>query len=1029
MLIKEQTDRLILKVDELKNIYEPYVFNAKQEMDVYFYETAKYLSSPPKKYERKIKRGQKWGNEGRCGWFHFEIITSKEEKLFLYSESGATEHLIFVNGQPAGMLDYVKDAATPEFRGHKYFPLPCDSKVVVDLEGYASHISQGCFPLDKAATFALKTCQSRRTFDGIYVGYIRQPVALFIRNLHYLNSAYQNPFITEEQKDKLRSLYVKIFEKAYRSPKDCGIDVAVNALNECNEICKEYFKPAVKKEDYPLVSIVGHSHMDTAWLWDTDETKRKLARTCANALMQMDTFPDYTFIQSSALHLEWMKELYPQMFERIKERVKEGRYEPNGGSYVECDANLTGGESMIRQFIFGQKFLRDNFNYQADTYWLPDTFGYSAALPQILNGCNIKYFMTTKLYANDTNRFPYDTFLWEGIDGSKVLVQFNNIHCYIDPSSVNHRLNFIKNYNNVPMTLISYGFGDGGGGPFYDMIALADITKEGEYTCKIKHNTVSKHMQEVEKIAKDLPVHKGELYFEAHRGTYTSMSEIKKYNRYCEIALRNAEMLSVITGREKEFKTKIDEIYKIVLLNQFHDILPGTCIKRANDSTFKRYAKVNKELPALIEKIITSETKSNFCLTAVNTLNWDRKCDIDLEFNNLVPKEYDFDVYEDFNGNKKMVIFNVDIKAFSSKQIELTKKNHEEKSAFNFNGNVFETPFYNVKFGSAMEITSLYSKKLNKELVRDKGGINYFTWGEDMPLMYDNWDIDADYRLKQKKELRLLSSTVIANGNHFRLRNVFNVAYRSKIVQDIVFYKDKPEIEFETKLDWHDKHQLLKTNFDINIISDSFYSEIQFGNVKRCLNSGTKQEAARFEVCNHKWSAIEDDKNGVALINDCKYGIGFLNDTLSLTLIKSGTHPDETGDEGMHIFKYALRPYVKTSLTKEIVRPAYEFNISPLLFQSAINLPNFNVDIANENIILETAKCSEDKKDVILRFYECEGKSTDMELSFKNAADIVEVNLLEEPIIKNAQKYKNDNGLCYKRIIRPFEIVTLRVKK
>lgn len=1008
MLNQRQIDRLVTKVDELSYIYKKFLYEPLLNLPAEIFETAEFLSSPPANAAyRRIDPGNLWGGEYLCGWFRVSFKVNEAfagKNLAVFADTGAVEHLIFLNNKPVGASDYVRET-DERYRLHKYFRITdnaeAGSEYILYLEGYASHTIPNCHPLSERTTFQTQSLKPVREFQGISVGSINEEIRKFLNNLFFLKSllaSAKKPF----DKAFIESIYVEIFKTAYRSPGDCkNSSVFQSAVIKCNKHFESAFLTSLKKDKFPLISIVGHSHMDTAWLWDIDETKRKLARTVVYALNLMDKFPDYTFIQSSPLHQEWLKESYPLLFEKIKFYESKGRFECNGGSFIECDANLTGGEAMIRQFVFGQKFMKDNFSHHADTYWLPDTFGYSGAVPQILKGCNIKYFMTTKLSCNDTNRFPYDTFYWRGIDGTKVLAQLNIISCYAEPQTVMERLDYIEDKHTSASTLISYGYGDGGGGPNEDMLKIADLTINNKYMPNIVHSTVSRHMQGVEKTAQNLPVFDGELYLETHRGTLTSKSLIKKYNRELENTVRELEILGSFCGAD--LKEDIDKVYKELLLNQFHDILPGSSIKTVNDNAVSRYEKAFKASESIRRKLGCANDY------LFNTLCWD----IDV---NLETESSDGNSYKALDGKRKKLLFNIKIPAFSSIK---TVSGQNCNTLFCYDGNTLSTPYFIVKFDKAKRIVSLFDLSAKRELVESGGCLNAFWTAEDMPLITDAWDIDADFEFKAVLENRLAESKVICDSGHFRLRNTYQIAESSTLSQDIVFYPNSKRIDFETKLNWKDFHRLLKTAFDIDIKADFIRSEIQFGHIQRSLKNNTAVEQAMYEVCNHKWSDISESRYGVALLNDCKYGIGAKNKHITLTLLKSGTHPDESGDTGEHFFKYALLPHEGGFSVENVIRPAYEFNIAPC--RSPANCKGF-VKVSNSNVIIETVKLAEDGLGRVVRLYECEGTKTNLELSFNRKYKITVTNMLEE------QLYPAKNADIFKCTLRPFEILTIKVE-
>ena len=386
-------------------------------------------------------------------------------------------------------------------------------------------------------------------------------------------------------KSKAMNALIDAHKVIYYSPEDVSEENFFEGIRKAHTCFKEVL--SIKNGPLaPVAGIIGHSHMDTAWLWHVDETVKKCARTFSNQLSLMEQYPEHRFIQSSALHSDMMRKHYPELFLRIKEKVREGRYEPNGAVWVECDCNITSGESMIRQFLWGQRFNEKHFGYRSDSFWLPDTFGYSASIPQIMKGCGVDYFLTTKLSWNDTNTFPYNTFYWQGIDGTRVFSHFNTIQSWPDPRELRAAFENNPQPSVTNSRLVTYGYGDGGGGPQFEMLESARRCMDLCDVPRIKYTSVSDFMKELEKECHEPDTYRGELYLELHRGTLTNQHEIKYNNRKAELALRDLELLTVCESARKGKPVsaeKTNELYETLLLNQFHDILPGTCINRAHE--------------------------------------------------------------------------------------------------------------------------------------------------------------------------------------------------------------------------------------------------------------------------------------------------------------------------------------------------------------------------------------------------------------------------------------------------------------
>lgn len=619
--------------------------------------------------------------------------------------------------------------------------------------------------------------------------------------------------------------------------------------------------------------------------------------------------------------------------------------------------------------------------------------------------------MTTKINGNDTNRFPYDTFYWQGIDGSRILCQFNILQCYVDPATVIGRANAVEDKRFAQRTLLSYGFGDGGGGPDEDMIRLADMTEESAFCPKVEHVTVSEHLHRLESECKVLPVYDGELYFELHRGTFTTMSEIKRANRMLEQSLSALEILSAMTG--VNIAAEVNVIWRLLLLNQFHDILPGTAISQVHENAMKRYASAF-ERAALLRKTMLGEGTG----TLYNTLSWVRRGNISLTGRREI-EGHICDVYSDLSGRERTVVHGVNVPAMGFATLKSGSAKRCEKSWFRFDGAQLETPYYRVGFDASGAIAHLLDKENGRELVAEGGRLGVLLCGEDMPLHSDNWDIDADIRLRMEEQQQLLSREAKDLGGHFRIRSRYRIANGSELEQDLVFYADDRRIDYENRLDWKDRHRLLQAAFDVDVHANTFRSEIQFGHLERSAKDNTSEEQARFEVCNHKWTDVSEPGYGISLFNDCKYGVSVRGKRITLSLLKSGTHPDAAADCGVHHFRFALWPH-KGGFSSEVVRRAYEFNVD--MAEGKNRRLKTMPAVENENIILETVKPAENGEGQILRLYECEGTKTNLVLRFGKKVRVSECNMLEEPKGEERQTER------WEAVMRPFQILTLRVR-
>lgn len=1013
MINTKQMDRLIEKVAKAEKIYADFLVNDREEVAFGIYEASdgEYAPPPPEKY-RSVRAGERWGKPFSYAWFGADLAIPERmrgKRVYLECETGAFESLAFVNGKPYGMFDYVEGRSE---RLHRYLPLDFDDADVLrlDVESYASHRYAGTQPYETPVTFGKESLVSEdREYCGFWLVTFDEVVEKFTDDLRLLNSLYRSP-IDEFLRAELAECYARIYKKINLMPSEEGIDRDGLAA-ACRDIERTVFEKE-KKKGY-RAGLVGHSHLDTAWLWPVEETKRKAARTASTAVRLLKRFGDYRFIMSSVVYLDWFKRYYPSLFGEIAKLTSEGRFEPNGAVWVECDCNLTGGEAMVRQFLYGQRFLRRELGVEADCFWLPDTFGYSAALPQIMRKSNVKYFYTTKLSWNDTNRFPYDTFRWEGMDGTEVVAHFNCTHCFADPQKIAEQVGGIQNKFFSDKKLIAYGYGDGGGGPSEKMADCAIKSERIRGIPAAKHVSIGQFMRELDK--KNLPSYAGELYLELHRGTLTTLHRLKELNRKFEIALHDLEWICATRGRT-DLRDECERLYKTLLVNQFHDILPGTSMNEVNEQALSENERGLREAKELALKILNAKQDGD-SVTFVNTLGFSRK-----DFA-VLDGEHWFDgtdcyTFTDFDGKQKTGV-RVALAGFSSVTLRRSCKPHEGKgSAFVREGNKLKTPYMEVEFDENMFIVGLYDRRAGRQVARGK--LNELLLYRDIPCGWDNWDIDADYAMRGEACRLLRSETVNDNVYEYRIRSVYQVGEKSVLTQDMIFPADDAWVDFRSEIDWREKHRLLKARFDTNVFSRTMKNEIQFGYIERSLLRNTSEEQAKFEVCNHKWTDISENRFGFTLINDCKYGVGGTQGCLSLSLMKGGTHPDTTGDEGVRRFNYKILLHGGSFCCESVIQRAYEYNYPPMIVKGATEVTPI-VRCDGDGVMIETVKLAEEGDGVVVRLYECEGNHVSASLNFGRIGLIRECNLLEDEtrVIGKAQKVEVS--------FDPFEIKTLKI--
>lgn len=977
MLIGKQVDRLVAKVMRLTDVYLPFLITQTITPEVTL--TEKGVSRP-------VTQGDRWGGEFCVGRFSFVARDIDPEKKYrLFANTGAVEHQVMVNGKSVGMLDYIDHASEPMFRIHKYVWLESlrDGDVVT-LDAYYSHTFPNTMPYDQTFTFSMDGHYPDRPYQTIGLAVFNEDLYEFTEKLELLNAYYR-----EQQAGGFGAAATeRVYERLFELLPIRQVCPERAALQQATAVIDEFLSGPEPK---PYVGIIGHSHLDTAWLWPVAETRRKLRRTVSNAVTLLERYPEYKFFLSTVLYLQWLEEDDPELFQKVGQLIKEGRIEPNGATWVECDGNLTGAEALCRQFLRGKRYLREKFGYESDTFWLPDTFGYSAALPQILRQCGVKYFLTTKLSWNDTNTFPYETFLWLGIDGSSVPVHFNSIQTWIDEESVGKRLAAVRDKRESGCVLMAYGFGDGGGGPSDQMVSRAVYTQHRCQCATVEHTSVSDFMKKA--TDRPLPAYFGELYLELHRGTYTSGHALKQNNRRLEEALHDAELISVFAG--EDLKKQTDKLYDVLLLNQFHDILPGTCIAEATDIAIAEQTQALAKAGQIIAG--RGEDRQYF-----NTLSFDRY--EYLPADSSLPGAH---TYMGLDGKPKTVArYRFDAYGYGAP--------NPAEGTLTFDGESVKTDCYTAKVKDGI-ITSLVC--LGREMAGK--GLGMIQFGEDVPYIYDNWDIDADYTKKLQDARFVSMETVLQSEDLLILRSAYELGEASRLTVDMKFRSDSPLVEFENRLEWNDSQTLAQARFDTTLFAQHYRCETQFGFVERNCRPSDVTDYAKFEVCAHKWTDLSEANVGMSLLSDSKYGVSCHGKTLGLTLHKSGTHPDARGDQGTHFFRYGLLPHVG-STTIETVRAGYAFNQLPVLTARRDLKAPFTME-GGVTVIPETVKYGEDGG-IVLRLYESLGATQTVTIRTTDDHEFVLCNILEdEETLLSAGKQVALN-------FAPFEIKTLKIK-
>jgi len=770
----------------------------------------------------------------------------------------------------------------------------------------------------------------------------------------------------------------------------------------------------------PTLYCFGHSHIDVAWLWPLRETEAKCARTFSSQLALMEMYPEFKFLQSQAHLYRMTQRLYPELYARIKEAAQRGQWIVEGGMWVEADTNVTGGESLIRQFLHGKRFFREEFGVENELMWLPDVFGYSGALPQIMAGCGIKYFSTQKIFwiYNGGDPFPYHTFWWEGIDGTRVLSHIHNdYNSETDPATLIERWRSRVQKDGLDARMVPFGYGDGGGGPTRRHLEYLRRQQDLEGAPKCISAGPVEYMRHDEEKAYPWPTYVGELYFQCHRGTYTTQAKTKRGNRKSELALRAAEMWGAAAQARAAYAyplAEMDEAWKGVLLNQFHDIIPGSSIHRVYEEAEAFYAQViataEKNAAAAAKALLREDPHA---LTVFNSLSWDRTA--------LVPLPAGFDA-----GN--ITVQQIDGTTCAEAQLPacgwVTLAGAQTAPAVNTlaaSPTALENECLKLMLNEKGEITSLIDKATGRELAA--APLNSLRLYKDVPHYCDAWDIESVYKQSPVELPEPATIEVLGVGPLAAVLKVTRKIHDSTFEQEIRLRRGSRTVEFHTRVDWHERHKLLKVNFPTVVQANEAIHEIQFGHLRRPNHASRLFDADRFEVANQKWSALAEENRGVAVLNDCKYGLNVVGGSINLTLLRSPLAPDMTADQGLQEFSYAFHIWNGSFFDSDLIRAAYELNV-PALAIPGMAGEGWLVRTDAPNIIVETVKPAEDGSgDIIVRLYEAKRAATRCALSTSlSPTKVLTTNMLEE----GGEPVPFANG-SMELDFRPFEIKTLRL--
>ena len=987
--------------------------------------TGKGPEQPPTSGWRPLRVNQRWGGFDQTTWFRVGITVPASmagRRVVAFIRPGA-ESLAYLNGKPCQGLDNNRDEIylTEKAKGGETFELLLEA--VPSVRDDIHH-----------------------TFEYADIAVMRPDVWDFWWDCTTVIDVWEQ--LPDNYAPRLRLM--NLLSEAVRSVdlQRKGSPAYFDSISHARRILRNGLKEFSGDPGVGTLAIVGHSHIDTAWLWPIRETRRKCGRTFSTVLNLLERYPDFRFTASQPVLYEFVKTHYPSVYRRIKAQVRAGRWEVIGGMWAESDCNVPSGESFVRQLIHGNRFFRKEFGVHTRTAWLPDTFGLSWQLPQILRKAQIDTVVTTKIeWGNEFTKFPYNYFQWEGADGSR-------IRCLMPPPDYNgvmtvaqaiQRWDWFKQKDRVDEVPYPVGHGDGGGGPTMAMIERA---RRLDDRVGVPKCVFSRAQDAIDRMARQcpddaLPVYNDELYLECHRGCQTAQGRTKRNNRDCETLLHDAEFLNALALRHggRYDQNTLDQAWKILLTNQFHDILPGSSITEVYTQADKDYAEAKDLIAAARDKALAHLSKAvdtageGTPVLVCNSLSWVRSEVVRLR--GAIPKGA-FTVRTPAGEpvphqrvGRNEVLFEareLPPMGYAVYRLVPGRETADPSDGLKASAHSMENGLLRIRFDKRGRLTSIYDKQARRETIPKGERGNVLQLFDDRCAYSDAWDIDHNFADIMWEPHAPESIEVIEEGPLRAVVRIVRKTDKSTITQDVTMYADCPRVDFITHVDWWEKRTLLKAAFPVDVRSSRATYEIQFAAIERPTHDNTAHDRGRFENTGHRWADLSEGDYGVSLLNNCKYGYDIKGNTLRLSLLRSTVNPDPHADEGEHDFTYSIYPH-EWAWRNGSVQQGYELN-TPVIAEvvppgtgSAPGVGAF-ASVDADHVILSAVKKCEDSQALIVRLYEAYGQRGDVRLTLaEKPKKVTECDLMEE----NDRPVKR-SGCTVRFAVKPFEIRTFKVE-
>ncbi|MBI4977908.1 MAG: alpha-mannosidase [Spirochaetes bacterium] len=966
-----------------------------------------------------IAEGATWGETWESGYFRLTGAVPKEWKgktvaahidlngeTLVYSKEGVPLYGLTNGSVFSG--NYSKDV-------YRIFE-PCKGGEQVEL--FLEAAANGLFGVNRDPNSE----RSAPTRHGNYKGEVKHIRLCMLDETMwhlYLDLTFLVDLAMQFDEDNVRRS--RIVKALYESM-NVFADDPVNA-----DKTRAVLKPvmASKNGGTALTSIsVGHAHIDTGWLWRIEESVRKTARTFASQIANIERYPGFVFGASQAQLYKFVKDHYPELHAKVKKAIRDGSWEVQGGMWVEADCNLISGESMVRQFVHGKNFFKDEYGVDVKNLWLPDVFGYSANLPQILKRSGIDFFLTQKISWSQFNVFRHNTFIWRGIDGSEVITHFppeDNYNSPLTPGVFRRAERNFKEKAFLDEYMTLAGIGNGGGGPKEEHIESGLRLTDSEGMPKNKFGRADGFFERLAKRSDELSTFVGELYLELHRATLTTQARTKRYNRLLENRLRQTEAVASLLPLGDYPREKLEAIWQMLLTNQFHDIIPGSSINLVYQDAHAAYEKGLADCDVMIADAAKKVfTKDENALSLMNITSYSASQPV------VLPAAWKGAGVERADGKPVAVqlengvpVIATDIAPYETVVLKRTAKASEAAAG---NDLTLENDIVRYTFDKNGTLVDAFDKEAKRPVLASGAKANVFSLYADHPNNWDAWDIDFNYTEQLLETAKCVSIKKTASGPVRSVLSVSMTIGHSKIEQTVSLDKNSKRLMFTSNVAWDEAHRMLRVAFPVNVVSTEASFDIQYGFVKRSTHENTSLDFAQFEVVGHRYADLSANDYGVALLNDCKYGYKVKDNIIDLNILRSPRDPDPDADIGNHVFTYALLPHNGTLIESSVMAEAEALNVPPVMLAGfAANHTALPATVTGDGVSITAVKKAEKEECHIVRIVETCGKHTTAVL--KAAGTVTETNLMEW---ENGAKLDAKNGAAIE--LSPFEIRTYKVK-